>query len=200
MVAQGEEICAVTKADFGNSELLPDKIVVKGTLNGKEFVKELPVEHLKIDAGYLPRQWAKLELDRLLAEDADKNKQADHRAEQGVVCDDALTPRSWCWRPKPTTSSFKVDRGRKDHWAMYQCPDKIPVVFEPNNGPQQPKKDEKETAEQKVLNSILVRTRPEMVKSAGSSYIAGPAAKKADYWYLGAGRSTNCEDLLTTIG
>ena len=27
---------------------------------------------------------------------------------------------------------FKVDRGRKDHWAMYGCPAKIPVVFIPD--------------------------------------------------------------------
>ena len=26
---------------------------------------------------------------------------------------------------------FKVDRGRKDHWAMYPCPDKIPIIYEP---------------------------------------------------------------------
>ena len=28
-------------------------------------------------------------------------------------------------------AQYKVDRGRKDHWAMYPCPPKIPVVYEP---------------------------------------------------------------------
>src|SRR5205823_4381797 len=27
---------------------------------------------------------------------------------------------------------YKVDKGRKDHWAMYDCPPKIPLVFEPD--------------------------------------------------------------------
>ena len=31
-------------------------------------------------------------------------------------------------------TQFKVDRGRKDHWAMYDCPPKIPVVYEPLPG------------------------------------------------------------------
>src|SRR5262249_8507236 len=27
-----------------------------------------------------------------------------------------------------------VDRGRKDHWALYPCPDKMPVIYEPLPG------------------------------------------------------------------
>ena len=36
---------------------------------------------------------------------------------------------------------FKVDRGRKDHWAMYQCPPKVPLVYEPEG--KAPPKEEK---------------------------------------------------------
>ena len=28
-------------------------------------------------------------------------------------------------------AQYKVDRGRKDHWAMYPCPQKIDVVYKP---------------------------------------------------------------------
>ena len=55
---------------------------------------------------------------------------------------------------------FKVDRGRKDHWAMYPCPAKIPVVYEPDptlgidvrNAP----KDAKPNAKQ-VMETVLKR-------------------------------------------
>src|SRR5260370_34276529 len=58
---------------------------------------------------------------------------------------------------------FKVDRGRKDHWAQYPCPDTIPVVYEPD--PTQPvdvrnaPKGGKPAANQ-VLQTILVRVPP----------------------------------------
>ena len=30
---------------------------------------------------------------------------------------------------------YNVERGRKDHWAAYPCPDRIPIVTEPLYGP-----------------------------------------------------------------
>src|SRR5262249_52443222 len=53
-----------------------------------------------------------------------------------------------------------VDRGRKDHWAMYPAPAKIPVVYEPD--PSQPdpralKAGKKPTARQ-VLATITERS------------------------------------------
>jgi hypothetical protein len=55
---------------------------------------------------------------------------------------------------------FKVDRGRKDHWAMYPAPAKIPVVIEPIEGDEgDPKKGIKPSA-RVVRRSVLVRGRP----------------------------------------
>src|SRR5262249_53091192 len=55
---------------------------------------------------------------------------------------------------------YKVDRGRKDHWAMYACPDKIPVVAEDADGqPIDPRKGVKPTARQ-VRDTILTRDLP----------------------------------------
>jgi tetratricopeptide (TPR) repeat protein len=56
---------------------------------------------------------------------------------------------------------FKVDRGRKDHWAMYRCPKKIPVPAK-NDKPQEPKV-RKPSAEE-VLQTILVRRPPRILK------------------------------------
>src|SRR5262249_51447157 len=81
-------------------------------------------------AAYLPRTWARLEIDRLLAEGAEKNK--------GTII--ALSKAMYVMTPftsllvlenEAMYAQYKVDRGRKAHWAMYPCPAKIPVVYEP---------------------------------------------------------------------
>jgi ferric-dicitrate binding protein FerR (iron transport regulator)/tetratricopeptide (TPR) repeat protein len=159
-VTQGEEICAIARADFAKNEMLPTTMIFKGKLAGKEVTRELKINRLSHDAGYLPRQWAKLELDRLLAADADKNKPQ-------II---ALSKASYVMTPFTSLlvletdadyAKFNIDRGRKDHWAMYQCPEKIPVVYEPNNRPAQVE-GKKEDAAQRVLASILVRKPPQM--------------------------------------
>ncbi|HYV34408.1 MAG TPA: VIT domain-containing protein [Gemmataceae bacterium] len=133
----------------------PQTVLIKGKLNGKDFVKEIKIDNVVHDAGYLPRQWAKLELDRLLAEDAVKNKPT-------II---ALSKASYVMSPYTSLlvleteadyAKYNVDRGRKDHWAMYACPDKIPVVYEPNAKKQeQPAKMECDA--DKILPTILVR-------------------------------------------
>src|SRR5262249_12702755 len=45
-------------------------------VGGKQIVRDLPVKNATQKAAYLPRAWARLEIDRLLAEDAKKNKEA----------------------------------------------------------------------------------------------------------------------------
>src|SRR5207245_1867789 len=57
---------------------------------------------------------------------------------------------------------FNVDRGRKDHWAMYPCPNKIPVVYEPVQSQPRPltQAAQVENGSEAVLRSILERRRP----------------------------------------
>src|SRR5206468_232652 len=69
-VAQGEEVCAVTRVEGAE---LPRAVVVRGTLDGKKLERVLQVQNATERADYLPRTWAKLEIDRLLAEDAAKH-------------------------------------------------------------------------------------------------------------------------------
>ncbi len=66
---------------------------------------------------------------------------------------------------------FKVDRGRKDHWAMYPCPAKIPVVYEPldRRPTARPRRRQKPTASQ-VLQTILdPPAGPDAALAAGGS-------------------------------
>src|SRR5205807_9758747 len=94
------------------------------------FMQTLAVKDVAAEAGYLPRTWTKLEIDRLL-----RDRQRDHR-EEIIKLSKAMVVMT------PFTSmlvlendamydEFKVDRGRKDHWAMYQCPAKVDVAYDP---------------------------------------------------------------------
>src|SRR5262249_43541462 len=60
---------------------------------------------------------------------------------------------------------YKVDRGRKDHWAMYPCPAKVPVVTEDEDGrPIDPKKGAKPSAKQ-VLETVVGRGSLSVLRS-----------------------------------
>src|SRR5205085_10513872 len=54
-------------------------------------------------------------------------------------------------------TQYKVDRGRKDHWASYPAPAKIKVVYEPVDG--EPLAKGKPSARQ-IAKTVLVRGLP----------------------------------------
>jgi hypothetical protein len=187
-LAQGEEVCAVTRvaADVP----VPETVTVSGTLDGKPFTKELAVKDAAAHADYLPRTWAKLEIEHLLAEDQVKNK-----AE--VV---ALSKATYVMTPFTSLLVLEneqmykdnhVDRGRKDHWAMYACPAKIPVVTEPLPGrtvttaPKPAPGGRRPAAE--VLGSVVVRVPPRVLGMMGQdSPAASPPAVTILDPYTGA--------------
>ncbi|MBI3821728.1 MAG: FecR domain-containing protein [Planctomycetes bacterium] len=155
MIAQGEEVCALTRVDTAKS-VAPGSVVVKGTLDGQAFTKEFPVLNVLAGGGYLPRTWAKLEIDRMLAAGSAKHKDA-------II---ALSKAMYVMSPYTSLlvletdadyERFKVDKGRKDHWAMYPAPAKIPLVYEPAGKPPvkvEVKKGAKPTCEE-VLGTIV---------------------------------------------
>jgi ferric-dicitrate binding protein FerR (iron transport regulator)/tetratricopeptide (TPR) repeat protein len=128
ILAQGEELCAIARLPAGAR--LPKSVRITGTIDGRPYQRELSISSPHPGANYLPRTWARLEIDRLLAEDAAKNK--------GTIV--ALSKAMYVMTPYTSLlvleneamyAQYKVDHGRKDHWAMYPCPPKIPVVYEP---------------------------------------------------------------------
>src|SRR5438105_9540577 len=145
---------------------LPEKVIISGKLDGKAFTKTLELKSVVAGAGYLPRTWAKLEIDRLLADGAEKNKKAIIELSMAMY---VMTPFTslLVLETDQDYVTYKVDRGRKDHWAMYDSPQRIPTVYErdPNqqvwngvwNKPMQAGKTK--TAEE-VLAGILIRTSP----------------------------------------
>jgi tetratricopeptide (TPR) repeat protein len=166
VVAQGEELAAVARLD--GVAALPETVVVSGTLDGEAYRQELKVEGVKAKADYLPRTWAKLEIDRLLAEDAAKNKERII-AWSKAMC--VMTPYTslLVLENEEMYQQFKVDRGRKDHWALYPAPERIEVVSEPEDGPPfDPRKGIKPSPEQ-VLKTLLVREQRAVIGVASAS-------------------------------
>ncbi len=166
-LAQGEELCAITR--LASSQPVPEEIEVTGRLDGKPFVRKLAVRDVQAKADYLPRTWAKLEIDRLVADGAQK-----HHGE--------IVPLSKAmYVMSPFTSllvleneemyrQYNVDRGRKDHWAMYPCPATIPVVTEPLPGQGQgppsqaaEKPGPKKPSAEEVLRTMVWRTPPRLL-------------------------------------
>jgi hypothetical protein len=157
IVAQGEELAAVASLKVG--DVLPQSLIVSGKVNGEPFERELPVKDVAEKADYLPRTWAKLEIERLLAQDPAKHKDAIIALSKDMY---VMTPFTslLVLENAEMYQQFKVGRGRKDHWAIYPCPEKIEVVYEPEDGPPgDPKKGIKPSARQ-VLKTVLTRERP----------------------------------------
>src|SRR5262249_10916947 len=103
-----------------------------------------------------PRTWARLEIDRLLAEDARKHKDA-------IV---ALSKRMYVMTPFTSLlvlenddmyTQYKVDRGRKDHWAMYPAPATVKVVTEPLAGGAGDRRKGIKPSRKAVANSVVAR-------------------------------------------
>jgi tetratricopeptide (TPR) repeat protein len=163
MLGQGEELAAVAQV----TGEMPQALRITGRLDGKEVVREVEVQDVREAAGYLPRIWAKLEIDRLLAEDAVKHKDAIIALSKAMY---VMTPFTslLVLENDDMYTQFKVDRGRKDHWAMYPAPAKIRVVFEPVEGDAgDPKKGIKPSA-RVVAETIRARAAPRVLRTSGA--------------------------------
>jgi tetratricopeptide (TPR) repeat protein len=165
-LAQGEELFAVTR--FAAGEAPPKEVTVTGTLDGQPFRAVLPVNEVAGGAGYLPRTWAKWELDRMLI---DFQHTGRNETKEEIV---SLSKAMYVMTPFTSLlvlendamyEEFKVDRGRKDHWALYETPKKIKTFYDPlpnevdvRNAPQglKPRPNQ-------VRPTVLVRVPPRFV-------------------------------------
>ncbi|HIE98994.1 MAG TPA: hypothetical protein EYQ63_18830 [Fuerstia sp.] len=126
-IVQGEEICAVTRCTAG--ENLPKSVVVTGLLNGKPWKRTVKVKRVAQQAEHLPRSWAKLQIDRLIADGAVEHKNEIIRLSKSMYVMSPFTSLLVLENEEMYTQ-HNIDRGRKDHWALYACPAEIKVVEE----------------------------------------------------------------------
>jgi ferric-dicitrate binding protein FerR (iron transport regulator)/tetratricopeptide (TPR) repeat protein len=174
-LAQGEELCAA--ACTGSvRDPLPESLTVSGTLDGKPYHQVVPVRDVADHADYLPRTWAKLEIDRLLAEDATANRNRIVALSKSMY---VMTPFTslLVLEDRQMYAQYGVDTGRNDHWAMYPCPETIPVVRErlagkPAAPPVQAAAAVRPSVEQ-VLESILVHVPPQALRWPGQGDATG---------------------------
>jgi Tfp pilus assembly protein PilF len=124
----GEEVCVIAR--FKPDQASVQSVTVAGSIDGRPYRQTIAVDNVVEDADYLPRTWAKLAIDQMVARDA-----AGNRAE--IV---ELSKSMYVMSPFTSLlvlendamyQQYDVDRGRKDHWALYACPVKIDVVHEP---------------------------------------------------------------------
>ncbi len=147
-IAHGDELCAIARLPLDHP--LPDELLVSGILNGTAWTQTLPVRQVRENAGYLPRSWARLQIDRLMADNP-------ARHHDDIV---ALSKSMYVMSPFTSLlvlendqmySQFGIDRGRQDHWAQYACPKTIAVVQHPDAPA------EKRTVPDSLRNTVLRR-------------------------------------------
>ena len=188
---QGAEACAIARLEHGAA--LPDALTITGSFEGKPWQEVLRINPEAGQAGYLPRAWAKLEIDRLLAESADTHKDKIVALSKSMYVMSPFTSLL-VLENEAMYTQFNVDRGRKDHWALYPCPSKIKVVFEPAAGqsidprsvPQGAEANEKKPSTEQILASILVRIPPHMLRWPNQNYYGGNQVLTAQQLFYGA--------------
>jgi ferric-dicitrate binding protein FerR (iron transport regulator) len=203
-ISQGEEICAISRllqAEGREGEArVPETLVVTGLLDGKPYREEVKVGEVAGHADYLPRTWAKLEIDRLLADNAGAHQQQIIELSKAMYVMTPLTSLL-VLENEAMYKQFNVDRGRKDHWALYPCPETIPVVYEPDptqavdvrNAPRNAK-----PAANQVLRTIVVRNPPHWLDRGNDRSAGRPPVLSAVEVYAGAYGLP--EDELATLG
>src|SRR5262249_13519679 len=121
-------------------------------------------------ADYLPRVWARWEIDRLLAEDAGKHKEAIVNLSKNLYVMSPYTSLL-VLENDDMYKQYKVERGRKEKWAWYATPQKIAVVKEGQlSGTGKPK------SAKDVIETILMR---DVQLSALTPHQRGPVVAKA---------------------
>ena len=130
-LAHGQELAAVAR--FPKGQPLPKSVVITGKLDGQQNQSILEVPNGS-HCGHLPRTWARFEIDRLVALGANEHKPQIIELSKAMYVMSPFTSLL-VLETEAMYEQFKVDRGRKDHWAMYPAPAEIPV--EADQGPSQ---------------------------------------------------------------
>ena len=124
-VADGEMLTLVA----ATKNNLPGQLVLRGRLNRRPWEQMVDLTKARDEVGFIPRFWAQRHVEGLL-----KDGEA-HREE--IV---RLSMKHYVTTPFTSLivlendqmyQQYKVEKGRKDHWASYPAPEEIPVVHEP---------------------------------------------------------------------
>ena len=125
VIAAGETltVTAMCKKQY------PSKIRFTGRVNGRPFSKTVDVAKAKENGDFIPRLWAKRHIDELLKSNMDAKQEIISLSRDFYV----VTPFTSLivLEDDAMYQEYKVERGRRDHWAKYDAPKTIEVVNEP---------------------------------------------------------------------
>jgi len=126
-LAEGESLTVVGRTD----SRLPGALVLKGKVGGQGFERRYSLAEAVDKAEFIPRFWAKRHIDEMLKYGEEHKDEIIQLSKQYYV----MTPYTSLivLENEAMYQEFKVERGRKDHWALYPAPKKIEVVKEPVN-------------------------------------------------------------------
>lgn len=131
----GERVEVVVRAP--RSEPAPATIRVRGTLAGKEWVRELTLAAARTNAAYLPRVFAERRIASLLAAEPPGPGRAESPFAAEIT---ALAKEHFLVTPFTSLlvlendkmyEEFKVEKKKPTGWALYDAPAKIEVRSEP---------------------------------------------------------------------
>ncbi|MFP4058226.1 MAG: VIT domain-containing protein [Candidatus Brocadiia bacterium] len=124
-VAHGETLSIAARTEGR----LPAWLVLAGTLDGEPYQKRYALAEARPDAGFIPRLWARRHIDALLRNGPEHKDEIVRLAKHYYV----MTPYTSLivLENDAMYQEFGVERGRKDHWALYPAPETIEVVKEP---------------------------------------------------------------------
>src|SRR5262249_54285383 len=108
-VVAGEEFCAIAMLGPAGTAL-PQKLSISANQDRSPRFFDVPVLNVTERANYLPRTWAKLEIDRLLVEDATENRDRIVELSKAMY---VMTPFTslLVLEDEEMYARFKVDRG-----------------------------------------------------------------------------------------
>lgn len=189
------------------SKELPTEVTLRGKLNGEAWEKTISLADPREDAGFIPRFWAQRHLEELLKE-GEKNRDEIVRLSMKHYVATPFTSLL-VLENEQMYQKYKVEKGRKDHWAAYSAPDKIPVVREPvawyayhGYNPAQSGDDSKVSLDPKsapeILNTLLPTPRIAPVPMVDANQLRGLYGRERDGWRWN-GDQTTPQILNTTI-
>lgn len=124
-LADGESLFVVGRT----KDKLPAALVVQGRMGSETYERSFSLEGAKAEAEFIPRFWAKRHIDELLKYGEEHKDEIVRLSKQYYV----VTPYTSLivLENEAMYEEFNVERGRKDHWALYPAPKAIKVVREP---------------------------------------------------------------------
>ena len=187
-LSHGEELCALGR--YEEKRDAPRKLTITGQLDGKAFQQVVKVntepaldwdswsKRLEAGASPIPRMWAKQQIELLTSLGAEQHKEQIIKLSKAMYVMSPFTSLL-VLENDAMYEQYKIDRGRKDHWALYPAPETIEVVEEKDEGrttnDEEKPEESGETSEEGGENDDDAPAKPSVEEVLGTILVHRPA-------------------------